>query len=66
MATTNEYRRIMDKRNNVLNEMVKAEDRGDWQEADRLRQESFLLLTEAQQAQSGEFTADDAYGRLAG
>ena len=56
----------MDKRNNVLNEMVKAEDRGDWREADRLREESFLLLTAAQQAQSGKFTANDAYGGLAG
>lgn len=66
MATTSEYRRIMDRRNEVLNQMVKAEDKGDWREADRLREESFLLLTAAQQAQTEEFTAEDAYGSMAG
>ncbi len=55
----------MDKRNEVLNEMVKAEDKGDWREADRLREESFALLTAAQAAQDGEFTAEDAYGAIA-
>lgn len=58
------YQEIMDDRHKVLNAMANAEDRQDWDKADRLRAKSYVLLEEAMK-QKKEFTAKDAYGSLA-